>query len=64
MNLVDDKNPDQRKLWHVKAVSREAEVILCEARRLALTKEYCGLSDAELIRKAFGACEDPRQGRY
>ncbi len=52
LEIVDADNPTSRTLWAIKPTSPEGKKIILEARRLACTKEYCMLSDSELIRKA------------
>ena len=64
MKIVDEKRPEGRALWSMRAATPEVDRVLREARRLACRREYSALSDAELIKKAFGADEDPREGLY
>jgi hypothetical protein len=53
MKIVDETKPETRALWGRKAETPEGDRILREARRLACTREYCMLSDGELIRLAY-----------
>jgi hypothetical protein len=64
LNIVDEKKPEGRALWAMRAETAEGDQILRDARRLACSREYCMLSDAELIRKATPGEIDPRAELY